>query len=934
VRCLALGAVLGCLGAAPAARAASGGPDTFGYTWRDSAEPGVTFAWEDIQLTGRDIGVDGDDVNLGFVPLSFPMPYYGGAYTQVAACSNGWVSFVDDVSSTWTNGALPSAAAPLGTIAAFWDDLRITTGTSRVLFQDLGDHAVIQWAKVHDLGDVTAVNTFEVILYPDGRIKVQYLDMRGDRTSCTVGIESPDDTDGLTVYQDEPAGVPAALWAVELAPPSPIPNDLDCAGATPVACGDWVPGDLAAGAARQAAYRCVPGDHSGREQVYRLDLTAPTDVRIFLDSTSGAADLLVLPGCDPNACTSSSGDDVEILGGTGTWWLVVDCAPGSEETYRLRVECLPVPADLACATAVPVACGETVSGDLGATGVANQDVYWCTRQDLSGREHVYRLDVPLAQTLRIVLRQLSGRPQLLVLQGCDPSTCASGPGTSALIDPALGTYDLVVDSGPGDEGRYELSVECLSLGPSFPFCSGALFESDRWANGTGSWLVEGWLYHPGDTHSFALRVDGTTTYTHEAFGGCPQFPSALIGSVQPAGPGLVEWAAPEGAVTMTMSPTLAGGCCGLLVEIEVTNTDSVAHSYDFRVYHDTAFGSGTGACPGTVDGGPIVVDGTRYDTEVDLLAIGGTTCEGQVQMFSADDGGASLRGSYQMLPPNLPTTMEFLDWDTGGSPCTAWNDLVTGQTVSGCSGFNGDSSLLFIWRFPDGGGVLEPGESAVARYRIGWQCAFPCAGCEDPVLSSGAATDIGPCHDGVRLTWAPAVFPGSGIGAYHVYRSTTSFADATTRPPVARSLPAAGWVDSATLPGATYYYVVQAESLEYPGCGAGPDVTGSTDEIQLGPVRDDADLIGPMSDVGPALRATGHADDTVDFDWSRAGAAPPGEHHVVLRSDDDPQGPFGVVASVPGLAWTDPFAPPRFVPVHVWFYDVRRADACDNLSVD
>ena len=33
--------------------------------------------------------------------------------------------------------------------------------------------------------------------------------------------------------------------------------------------------------------------------------------------------------------------------------------------------------------------------------------------------------------------------------------------------------------------------------------------------------------------------------------------------------------------------------------------------------------------------------------------------------------------------------------------------------------------------------------------------------------------------------------------------------------------------------------------------------------------------------------------------------------------------------------WTDPDAPPRFTPpAHVWFYDVRIAYDCENMSLD
>ena len=41
--------------------------------------------------------------------------------------------------------------------------------------------------------------TFQVLLYPDGTIIYQYLDMVGDLTSATVGIEDATGTDGLQV---------------------------------------------------------------------------------------------------------------------------------------------------------------------------------------------------------------------------------------------------------------------------------------------------------------------------------------------------------------------------------------------------------------------------------------------------------------------------------------------------------------------------------------------------------------------------------------------------------------------------------------------------------------------------------------------------------------------------------------------------------------
>jgi hypothetical protein len=87
----------------------------------------------------------------------------------------------------------------------------------------------------------------------------------------------------------------------------------------------------------------------------------------------------------------------------------------------------------------------------------------------------------------------------------------------------------------------------------------------------------------------------------------------------------------------------------------------------------------------------------------------------------------------------------------------------------------------------------------------------------------------------------------------------------------------------------------------------------------------------PSRSVGGALRATAHSTDTVTFDWSLAPLPLPAESYVVLRADDDPQGPFEQQALTRSRTWTDPAAPASF-PLHVWFYDVRITDSCGNLS--
>jgi hypothetical protein len=1179
-RILLLGA-LPCLLDAPAGRAATGGPDGFGYTWRDGAEPGVFYAWEDISLTGRDITplIAGDDQSSGFQPLSFAVPYYGGAYTQLAVCSNGWVSLVDGTSTTYTNVVLPAGGVPTGLVAAHWDDLTLG-GSGQVRMQDFGDRVVVSWLNVPYLRGGTP-STFQVILHGDGRIVVQYESI-GDNTSAGLGIESPDQLNGLTVWNDDPL-MPTRGYVVELAPPVPWPNsldctratplacgsrvsgdnragvadqdgylcsladyagreqvyvmdfavptsarffltatsgnpdlivlagcdanlclaapgdtptitnvtgtvyvvvdsapgqegpytlrvdcnpqppDLDCAGATridcgsvvtgdltagtanqgsywcsttdyggreqvyvmdftvptdirlgletfsgspdavvlrgcdqtacaappgdtislnglvglyhvvvdcppgeegqyrlrvdcdpmapqfdcgsatPLSCGDVVTSDLALGSADQPSYWCTPQEYFGREQVYLVDFPVPTDARLILEASSGAPDLIVLRGCDPSSCAAPPGDVVNLTGAVGLYYVVVDCPDGMEGQYRLRFECYPLPVDLDCASATPLDCGDVINGDT-RLGMARQDSYWCSTRELRGREQVYVLDLTSPLDLQVRLTASSGNPDLILLDGCDPNLCLAGPADTVGLADAFGLYYLVVDSEAGQEGAYQLEVLCLA--DSFNFCGGGLVQTDPWDLANGSWLAgepidyfgnlraAGWFYHPGDTHVYALRIDGATTYTHD--NSCTQFPSIVVGAV-PGGPGYVTWGAPEGQVDVTLSETSSGGCCGLLVSTTITNTDSVPHSYDWRVYHDTAFGDGdgTGACgdAGVVDGGPIIVRGVRHEEEVELLPLGADTCEGQVMMESTEEPGRTY-ASYQMLPPTPPTDMEYVAWNNGGAPCATWTDFVDGDIIGDC---DDDTSLLLIWRVPATGGTLAPGERATINYRIGYFCAWPCSiACEDPVLTTGDAVDLGPCHDGIEVTWIAAAFPGPGRGVYHVYRSTTSFADAMTRPAITppAGVPGTVYVDATTIPNQTHYYVVQAESLDFPDCGTGPVVRGSTDEIQVGPVLDDSDVDPPTATVGDALRATGHGTDTVDFDWSLAPLPGPGEQHVVLRSDDQPAGPLAPIALVPAQVFTDPSAPPRYSPNHCWYYKVAVADECGNFRLE
>ena len=69
----------------------SGGPDTFGYSWIDSDDPGgPVFDWTDISGVGTPIySGNADDRNLGPSPIGFDFSFYGNTFSTFRVSSNG-----------------------------------------------------------------------------------------------------------------------------------------------------------------------------------------------------------------------------------------------------------------------------------------------------------------------------------------------------------------------------------------------------------------------------------------------------------------------------------------------------------------------------------------------------------------------------------------------------------------------------------------------------------------------------------------------------------------------------------------------------------------------------------------------------------------------------------------------------------------------------
>ncbi len=210
------------------------GPDDYGYYCFDNTDvypQAPTYQWVEIdpayggsgtQLGINDPGNEYDDSEI--ISLPFTFRYYGEEVNHITVCSNGWIATHDDDSFTdFRNYPIPSAMGPRGMIAPFWDDLYTWTNGHVFSWYDTDNNRfIVEWSRLKNAHNTSVYETFEVILYDpafhptptgDGEILFQYNQISEvyyyDNPYSTIGIESPDQQDGIEIVYwntyDDPA---------------------------------------------------------------------------------------------------------------------------------------------------------------------------------------------------------------------------------------------------------------------------------------------------------------------------------------------------------------------------------------------------------------------------------------------------------------------------------------------------------------------------------------------------------------------------------------------------------------------------------------------------------------------------------------------------------------------------------------------------------
>jgi len=257
------------------------GPDKYGYHAIDSIDIDYPaqrpeYHWRELSPTYGGTGTRVDfpsDYTVQLVDLPFTFKYYGQSFNRMRVSDNGYVSFDLQGENDFYNWPIPSEFGDHSIVAPFWDNFhpdpedheRPRPDGIFTLHDEVAGTFTIEWSRVsHYRTEFDDRQTFQVVLYDpgqhptttgDGEIVFLYKQVTNVdhlRQYATVGIESPDESDGLqltyaNLHETGMAPLAPGL-AIKITTERPIYDPLQLAAFAAVPATDgmrltWTPAD-------------------------------------------------------------------------------------------------------------------------------------------------------------------------------------------------------------------------------------------------------------------------------------------------------------------------------------------------------------------------------------------------------------------------------------------------------------------------------------------------------------------------------------------------------------------------------------------------------------------------------------------------------------------------------------------------------------------
>ncbi len=198
-----------------------------------SITEGASYSWVNAAGVGTKVNVSvstagtagmGDDDITSAINLGFSFPFYHHNYTSVRIGSNGLLTFSSFTPNLFEFCSLPATVAPNNMISVFCADLDPSASGDVYYWNDNANNVfVAEWFNVPLYG-TNNFSTVEAVLYDDGKIKLQYVNITNSTFGyAAVGTENIAGT-VATVYYNHSSVDRLDPFALLFVPANAAPN--------------------------------------------------------------------------------------------------------------------------------------------------------------------------------------------------------------------------------------------------------------------------------------------------------------------------------------------------------------------------------------------------------------------------------------------------------------------------------------------------------------------------------------------------------------------------------------------------------------------------------------------------------------------------------------------------------------------------------------